>query len=203
MTGASSSPVVYPGVELAADCQLGPFVILGEGAQQKPSPPPTIIGPAAVIRSHTVIYFGNVIGQGLQTGHHVLIRELNRIGDRVSIGSGSVVEHHVTIGHGARIHSQAFIPEYSVLEDECWIGPNVVLTNARYPASPGAKHDLRGVVVKAKARIGANSTILPGVVVGEQALVGAGSVVTKDVGPGQVVAGNPAKIINYIANLPY
>ena len=83
-----------------------------------------------------MIYAGNVIGRNFQTGNKVNIRESNRIGDNVSVGTLSVIEHHVEIGDSVRIHTQAFIPEYSVLEEGCWIGPNVVLTNAKYPAVP-------------------------------------------------------------------
>lgn len=43
--------------------------------------------------------------------------------------------------------------------------------------------------------IGGCSLILPGVTIGDGSVVGAGSVVTKDVPPGSVVAGNPAKIL--------
>ena len=75
------------------------------------------IGEGSVIRSHTVIYAGNVIGRNFQTGNKVNIRESNRIGNNVSVGTLSVIEHHVEIGDGVRIHTQAFIPEYSVLED--------------------------------------------------------------------------------------
>jgi len=163
----------------------------------------TTIGEGAVIRSHAVIYAGNIIGRNFQTGNKVNIRELNEIGDDVSIGTLSVVEHHVKIGNHVRIHTQAFVPEYSVLEEGSWIGPNVVLTNAKYPASPGAKDQLAGPVIRKGAKIGANSTILPGVVVGENALVGAGSVVVRDVPEGAVVVGNPARVIGHIADLPY
>jgi acetyltransferase-like isoleucine patch superfamily enzyme len=58
-------------------------------------------------------------------------------------------------------------------------------------------------VIKRGAKIGANSTILPGVVIGEHALIGAGSVVAKDVPPGAVVVGNPARTIRHISELPY
>ncbi|MCJ7472342.1 MAG: transferase, partial [Actinobacteria bacterium] len=56
---------------------------------------------------------------------------------------------------------------------------------------------------KEKAKIGANCTILPGVTIGRNSLVGAGSVVTKDVEDNSVVAGNPARVINNVLNLPY
>jgi acetyltransferase-like isoleucine patch superfamily enzyme len=163
----------------------------------------TIIGEGAVIRSHGVIYAGNVIGRNFQTGNKVNIRELNRIGDNVSIGTLSVVEHHVEIGDHVRIHTQVFIPEFSVLEPGCWIGPNVVFTNAKYPLSPGVKECLAGPVVRRGAKVGANATLLPGVVVGENALVGAGAVVVRDVPAGMVVAGNPARVIRAVADLPY
>ena len=163
----------------------------------------TTIGRGSTIRSHSVIYAGNTIGDRFQTGNKVNIRELNEIGDDVSIGTLSVVEHHVTIGHHVRIHTQAFVPEFSVLEDGCWIGPNVVLTNAKYPVSPGVKDSLVGPVIRKGAKIGANATILPGIVIGEHALVGAGAVVTKDVEPGTVVVGNPARVIGHISALPY
>lgn len=156
-----------------------------------------------LLDSHTVIYAGNKIGINFQTGNKTNIRELNEIGDNVSIGTLSVVEHHVRIGNGVRIHSQVFIPEYSILEDECWLGPNVVLTNARYPKSLNSKNELKGVCVKSNAIIGANSTLLPGVIIGESAIVGAGSVVTKNIPNNAVVTGNQAEIINKRENLPY
>jgi acetyltransferase-like isoleucine patch superfamily enzyme len=43
--------------------------------------------------------------------------------------------------------------------------------------------------------LGGAVTLLPGVVVGARALVGAGSVVTRAVAPGAVVAGNPARSV--------
>ena len=203
MNNADQS-ILYPGVRFTGTYSLGPFVIVGHPSQASPEGDQlTTIGDDAIIRSHTVIYCGNRIGSGFRTGHGVLLREENEIGDDVSIGSGSTVEHHVRIGNGVRLHSNVFVPEFSVLEDNCWIGPNVVITNARYPRSPHVKEELAGAYIESGAKIGANATLLPGVRIGRDALVGAGAVVTADVEPGAVVVGNPARLINHISHLPY
>jgi acetyltransferase-like isoleucine patch superfamily enzyme len=201
---SSEFAVVHAGVIWEGEYVLGPFVVIGQmGGDQESQNAETSIGPGAIIRSHTVIYSGNRIGARFQTGHGVLVREMNVIGDNVSVGSGSVIEHHTRIGNGVRLHSKVFVPEFSVLEDDCWLGPNVVLTNARYPRSPQVKDQLVGPTIERGAKIGANSTLLPGVRIGANALVGAGAVVTRDVPPGAVVAGNPARVINSITHLPY
>jgi len=195
---------VHPNVTIGRNAVIEDYVILGVPPRgKKPGELPTTIGNNAVIRSHTVIYAGNTIGDNFQTGHHVMVREDNRIGDNVSIGTSSVVEHHVTIGSNVRIHTGAFVPETSILEEGCWLGPHVVITNALYPLSPNVKSELKGAIVKRNAKVGANATILPGVTIGENSLVGAGAVITKDVPPNTVVAGNPARTINTISNLPY
>ena len=204
MNFISKTAIIYPDVYLGADCHIGEYVIIGEPPRgATPESPRLRIGDHARIRSHTVIYDGNDIGENFQTGHGVMIREENTIGDNVSVGTGTVIEHHAKIASNVRIHSQAFIPEYSILEENCWVGPNVVLTNAKYPLSIEVKRSLRGPLIKRGAKIGANSTLLPGVVVGENALVGAGSVVTVNVPANKVVAGNPATIIKKVSELPY
>jgi len=196
--------VIKKGVKTGTDCYIGEYVIIGLPPRgKKEGELKTLIGNNAVIRSHTVIYSGNVIGDHFQTGHGVMIRENNKIGDNVRVGTGSDIEYEVEIGNNVLIHSQVFIPEYSIIEDNCYIGPNVVLTNAKYPLSPDSKKNLKGPVLEKGAKIGANSTLLPAIVVGENSLVAAGSVVTRDVPSGKVVAGNPAVIIKDISELPY
>ena len=194
--------IIYPEVQIGPGAQIGEWVIIGVPPRGiEPGEMETTVGGGLIIRSHSVLYAGNIIGGNFETGHGVMIRESNQIGDNVSVGTHSIVEHHVQIGNNVRIHSNAFIPEYSVLEDDTWIGPNVVFTNARYPLSPGAKANLRGPRVLRGAKIGANATLLPGVTVGYNALVGAGAVVVSDVPDGKVVAGNPARIIRDLSEL--
>lgn len=195
---------IFQNVKLPDNAELDEFVIIGNPPRgMKAGELATIIGHNAIIRSHTVIYAGNRIGDRFQTGHHVMIRESNVIGNDVSVGTSSIIEHHVTIADKVRIHSRVFIPEYTVLEEACWLGPGVVITNAKYPSSPGAKASLRGVVIRRGAKIGANATLLPGIEVGMNALIGAGAVVTHDVPAEAVMVGNPAMIINSVRRLPY
>ncbi len=183
---------------------IEPYCLLGElpkdlyGIELR-----TVIGRGCHLRSHTIIYAGNMIGDHFQTGHGVLVREHCQIGDNVSVGSCTVIEHHVMIASNVRIHSQAFIPEFTVIRENAWIGPNVVMTNAAYPKGREVKTRLKGPEVKEHAIIGANATILPGVILGRHCLVGAGSVVTRDVEDGWVVAGNPAKFIKKKSALRY
>jgi acetyltransferase-like isoleucine patch superfamily enzyme len=198
----AKTAILYDCVSVGEDSVVDEFVLVGVAPRgYQPGDLETRIGPGAVIRSHTVIYAGNVIGARFQTGHGAMIRELNQIGDDVSIGTHSIVEHHVQLGNGVRIHSDVFIPEFSILEEGAWVGPHAVFTNALYPLSPTAKASLKGPHLLPGAKIGANATLLPGVVIGRGALVGAGSVVVRDVPDGKVVVGNPARVIRDVGEL--
>jgi acetyltransferase-like isoleucine patch superfamily enzyme len=195
---------VYEGTVLGSGVSIEDFAIVGvRPATAGEELSAARLGDGVLIRSHSVLYAGTTLGNKTQTGHGALIRESTSIGDEVSIGSHSVVEHHVRIADKVRIHSQVFVPEYSVLETGAWLGPNVVLTNARFPLGREIKKRLEGVWIGACAIVGANSTILPGVRIGNGALVGAGSVVTHDVPDGCVVVGNPAHVLCRVEELRY
>jgi len=204
MNKIADTAKILQNVHLGENITIEDYVIIGAPpAKRKEGELKTVIGANAVIRSHSVIYAGNIIGNNFQTGNNVNIREENTIGNNVSIGTKTVVEFKTKIEDNVRIHSQAFIPEYTLLKEGCWIGPNVVITNAKYPKSLKAKEFLEGVVIEENAKIGANVTILPGITIGKNALIGAGSVVIENVLPGKVMAGNPIKIIKDAQSLEY
>jgi acetyltransferase-like isoleucine patch superfamily enzyme len=107
------------------------------------------------------------------------------------------------VGNRCKISSHSFICEGVTLEDEVFIGHGVMFINDRFPRATTAAGGVQTeadwscipTVVKRGASIGSNATILCGLEIGEGATVGAGSVVTRDVPPGAIVAGNPARVL--------
>lgn len=121
------------------------------------------------------------------------------IGENCNIGEGCFVETHAIIGNNCVIKNNISIWDLVTIEDDCFLGPNVVLTNVLNPRSR-FKRGVEGftpTLIKKGATIGANATIVCGNTIGKHAFIGAGAVVTKDVPPYAVYVGNPAKKIGY------
>lgn len=186
--------IIRDNVEIGMNSFVGARVILGEyladfTARREIVPHALKIGDNAVIRSDTIVYGDNVIGDNFQTGHRVTIRENSQIGSHVRIGTLSDIQGYCKIGNYVNMHSNVHIGHKSIIKDYVWIFPYVVLTNDPNPPS----ENLLGVTVEEFAVIATGTVILPGMVIGKESLVGAGAVVTKDVLPESIVVGNPAK----------
>ncbi len=125
------------------------------------------------------------------------------IGDDCRIGSFVEIQKNASIGSRCKISSHSFICEGVEIEDDVFVGHGVVFTNDRFPRASNldgsvqseADWVLEKTLVKRRASIGSNATILCGLTIGEGALVAAGAVVTKDVPDYTLVAGVPARII--------
>jgi acetyltransferase-like isoleucine patch superfamily enzyme len=102
----------------------------------------------------------------------------------------------IKIGKNSFVGMQGILedlhPENVVIEDSVSISFGVTIVG-HGPGTPGNKP----TIFRTHSYVGARATILPGVEIGKYALVGAGAVVTKDVPPGAVVVGCPARIIRY------
>lgn len=151
----------------------------------------TVIGDDAVIRSGTVVYADVHVGDRLQTGHNVLIREHSRLGDDVVVGTNTVVDGHVEIGSRVSLQSGVYLPPETTLGNDVFVGPNAVFTNDPYPIRVDA--DLVGATVEDHVSVGANATIMPGVTLGRGCFVAGGAVVTRDVPPRTLAVGTPAE----------
>ena len=123
------------------------------------------------------------------------------IGNNTRVGAFVEIQKGAVIGKNCKISSHSFICEGVTIEDGVFIGHGVMFTNDKRPRAArenGALQEgddwvVTPTLVRRGASIGSNVTILPGVTIGEGALVGAGAVVTKDVAPGAIVVGNPAR----------
>ena len=124
-----------------------------------------------------------------------------RIGDGTRIGPFVEVQRGAVIGARCKIQSHSFVCDGVEIADEVFVGHGVMFINDRYPRATneagalqtGSDWVLERTVVERGASLGSGTVVLAGVTIGERALVGAGAVVTRDVAPGGVVAGNPAR----------
>jgi UDP-3-O-[3-hydroxymyristoyl] glucosamine N-acyltransferase len=209
--GISPLATVDPTALLGPDVTIGPFTAVGSGAR---------IGTGTAIDSHVSIASGASIGAGCTVHSHVAIRDGVTIGDRVVIQDGAVIGSD-GFGFARRPDgTHRKIPQVGVvvIEDDVEIGANATVDRpavGETRIAAGAKIDNlvqiahgvkvgRNVLLAAQVGI-AGSTVLEDDVVmagqsgatghvrlGRGAIVGAKSAVTKDIDPGQHVAGIPA-----------
>ena len=108
-------------------------------------------------------------------------------------GKNITVGKHVFINSCCQFQDQGGI----TIGDGSLIGHSAIITTLNHEFAVEKRSSMRPapVVIGKNVWLGARVTIVPGVTVGDGAIVGAGAVVTRDVPPGTVVAGAPAKVI--------
>jgi acetyltransferase-like isoleucine patch superfamily enzyme len=183
-----SNVTIGEGTFIGARCILGEYIVdFYDDYVNKRHP--LYIGRQSLIRSETIIYGENYLGDNLQTGHRVTIRENSKIGAHVRIGTLSDIQGYCEIQDYVNIHSNVHIGQKSIVKRYAWIFPYVVLTNDPTPPS----NSLAGVTIEEFAVVATGTVVLPGKIIGEGALIGAGAVVTKNINNDSIAVGNPAK----------
>lgn len=126
------------------------------------------------------------------------------VGTNVNIEKGAMFSQYLTIGNNSGIGINAKIYGEVSIGDDVMMGPDCVIytRNHEYsrtdiPMNEQGFSEPRKVVIGNDVWICGQVIILPGVIIGDHSIIGAGAVVTKDVPDFAVVAGNPAKIVNY------
>ena len=199
--------VIHADTVLGDGCQVGDHAVLGRRPRpaptsvNKPPPdlPPLIVGDECIIGAQAVIYRGTTIGQRCLIADLSFVRENTSIGDYVIVGAHVTVESRVKIGHHTKIQTGAYITAATTIEEHVFIAPCVITTNDNYMGRTEKrfKH-WGGPTIRRGARVGADVTLLPNVEIGEEAFVAAGSIVTRDVPPGTVVMGSPARAVRAV-----
>ncbi len=136
-----------------------------------------------------------------QKSLHILARFCIPPGPRLWLyrGMGIAIGRHVFVGLDTWLDDQ--FPELIRIEDEVTISFRVMVVvhdDARRMdrTAPGAGDGtVAPVVLERGCYLGAGCIILPGVTVGRGAVVGAGAVVTRDVPPGKLAVGVPARVL--------
>lgn len=156
--------------------------------RERPTPPFSLIAPDVEFGAGTQLYgFVNLYGC--------------RIGAETHIGTFVEIQRGASVGARCKISSHTFICEGVTIEDEVFVGHGVMFINDRRPRATNddgtpqtdADWHLERTHVGRGASIGTGAIILGGIRIGARALIGAGAVVTRNVAPGETVAGVPAR----------
>jgi len=136
---------------------------------------------------------------------------------RLEIGENTLLEPGcwLTLGPEARIRigRECFLNRGTMLaaSDSIEIGDHVMFANGCFVGDAAHRHDDpempvtrqgfepgRPVRIGSNVWFGVNCVVTGGVTVGDRAVIGANSVVTRDVPPGTIAAGAPAKVVKEI-----
>ncbi len=147
-----------------------------------------------------------IIGAGTRIWHQAQVREGAQIGEYCIIGKGVYIDFGVTIGSNVKIQNGACVYHGAAVEDGVFLGPGAILANDPLPRAinpdgslkTDTDWELRPVLIRRGASVGASAVILPGVTIGNFAMVGAGAVVTRDIPAHALVYGSPARFQGYV-----
>jgi bifunctional UDP-N-acetylglucosamine pyrophosphorylase / glucosamine-1-phosphate N-acetyltransferase len=165
---------LHGGTTVGARCEIGPNVklvdtVVGDGASViNAVAKEAEIGPGAEVGPFTYLRPGAVLGEGAKAGTYVEVK-------KSVIGKGSKVPHLSYIGDaeiGRNVN----------------IGAGTITCN--YDGETGVKSK---TVIGDDALIGSDTMLVAPVTVGDGAVTGAGSVVSRDLPPGEVAIGAPAR----------
>ena len=183
-----STAIIHPGVQLGADCEIGPYCVLGEHVK---------LGDRCRLHSHVVIDGHTTLGAdnevfpfaclGLKT------QDLKWKGGitRVDIGDHNVFREYVTVhsatsdGGTTRVGSHNHFLAYVHLAHDVQLGSHIIMSNVATLAGH--------VTVEDHAIIGGLAAVHQFCRIGKYAMIGGCAKVVQDIPPFMMGDGNPAE----------
>jgi len=181
--------IIHPKAELGKDCDIGPYVIIGEHVK---------MGKGVQVMPHAVIDGWTTIGEGCKIFPHAVIgmitqdRKNNGGRSYVLTGKNTTLREFVTIHMATPEEGKTVVGDnclllaYCHVAHECILGNGIIMSNAV---------NLGGhVVVQDNAIIGGMTGVHQFCRVGKYSFTGACSKISQDVPPYMLGEGNPLKI---------
>jgi bifunctional UDP-N-acetylglucosamine pyrophosphorylase/glucosamine-1-phosphate N-acetyltransferase len=162
------------GTRIGSDCVIGPSTDLLD----------TAVGDGALVE-HSVGR-GAEVGRGASVGPYAFLRPGTVLGPEVKVGAYCEVKN-TRVGRGSKVPHLSYVGDAEIGE-EANLGAGTITAN--YDG-----------VNKSRTRIGdgvftgVNTNLIAPVTIGEGAYLGAGSVINKDIPPGKLAVGMPARVI--------
>jgi len=181
---AGQDTIVHPQSYLEGQTVIGRACVIGPQARLLDA----VLGDRVTVEASTIV--GSEIGEGSRVGPYSRLRPGSRIGRFVEIGNYAEIKN-ATIGDYTKVHHMSYIGD-ATLGTRVNIGAGTVTCN----------YDGRRkyqTVIEDEAFIGSDSMLIAPVRIGRGAVTGAGAVVNKDVPPGGVAVGVPARVIRYVS----
>ena len=196
--------VIHDDTVIGNECVVDDHAVVGKAPLRSRSMaiqpgsdlPALTVADRVVIGTSAIVFRGSSVGEDSLIADLASVREQSQVGAATIIGRGVAVENRVRIGNRVKIEAGAFICAFTEIADDCFIAPEVTLTNDNYMGRTEArKSHFSGTIVERGGRIGANATVLPGKTIGSEGVAGAGSVVTHDLKSAAIHIGNPARLL--------
>lgn len=144
---------------------------------------PVDIHPTAELAPGVTVWPFSTVCEGVTVGRGTVI------GARAYIGRGTVVGKHCRINDGSHLTDRMTVG------DRVFFGAGVLTANDRHPRVLNPEYVVEPPIIEDGVSLGNGANILPGVRLGRGCMIAAGAVVRKDVAPGTLVAGNPARVV--------
>src|ERR671932_1598562 len=172
--------VILPGTFLRGETKIGSDCVIGPSADLLD----TVVDDGALVE-HSVGR-GAQVGAGASVGPYAFLRPGTVLGPDAKVGAYCEVKN-TRVGRGSKVPHLSYVGDAEIGEDAN-LGAGTITANydgvAKNPPKTGDG-----------AFTGINTNLIAPVTIGDGAYLGAGSVVNKDIPPGKLAVGMPARVI--------